>query len=473
MLKRLSLYSGNALKYAVAALILAVPLYPKFPFISVPGTYVSIRLEDFILLSTAVLLFFRVLPNLISVFKDKINRTIFLFLAIGLLSVGSGILLTNTVIPHIGLLHWARRVEYLMCFFIGVYSVRNREDLIFYIKCFIIVIFFAFIYGVGQKYWSWPVITTQNYEYAKGVALRFMPGGHLVSTFAGHYDLATFLVLLMPLFILLLTAKDKFLQSFKFGKNILWMRLILVITVLSGVWLLAQTASRISVAAYFMTVTIALFIARKFIFIPIVLIVSILFMSTSSNLMNRYIQVFEVYVQKVISVQSIELVGSALAQTLESNDTTTRRARDTTPPPASVEVFEDRSTSIRLNVEWPRAIRALQKNPLLGTGFSSITLATDNDYLRMLGEAGVLGFLAFSLIFYKIGLLFLSRFKLIFENNFESLVFIATISALPGIFLNAVFIDIFEASKFAIIFWLIMGITVAVVKNYKHDQQTN
>ena len=51
-----------------------------------------------------------------------------------------------------------------------------------------------------------------------------------------------------------------------------------------------------------------------------------------------------------------------------------------------------------MNVEWPRAIRALKKNPLLGTGYSSITLATDNDYLRLLGETGVLGFLAFLLI---------------------------------------------------------------------------
>ena len=35
----------------------------------------------------------------------------------------------------------------------------------------------------------------------------------------------------------------------------------------------------------------------------------------------------------------------------------------------------------------------------MGTGFSSITLATDNDFLRLLGETGITGFMAFFLIF--------------------------------------------------------------------------
>ena len=39
-------------KYLVSAIILAVPLYPKFPLIEVPGTFVSVRLEDFLLALT-------------------------------------------------------------------------------------------------------------------------------------------------------------------------------------------------------------------------------------------------------------------------------------------------------------------------------------------------------------------------------------------------------------------------------------
>ena len=91
-----------------------------------------------------------------------------------------------------------------------------------------------------------------------------------------------------------------------------------------------------------------------------------------------------------------ELVENALAE-----DFPQRIELENTPIPTeeSQPVFEDRSVSIRLNVEWPRAIRAFSKNPLLGTGYSSITLATDNDFLRLLGEVGLVGALAFFLIF--------------------------------------------------------------------------
>ena len=67
-------------------------------------------------------------------------------------------------------------------------------------------------------------------------------------------------------------------------------------------------------------------------------------------------------------------------------------------PPVDVDAGVARSGEIRFNVEWPRAITAFSKNPLLGTGPGSITLATDNDYLRSLGESGLLGFITFAFI---------------------------------------------------------------------------
>src|SRR3990172_6481923 len=39
----------NLLKYLTAAILLVIPLYPKFPLINIPGTYVSIRFEDFVI----------------------------------------------------------------------------------------------------------------------------------------------------------------------------------------------------------------------------------------------------------------------------------------------------------------------------------------------------------------------------------------------------------------------------------------
>ena len=135
------------------------------------------------------------------------------------------------------------------------------------------------------------------------------------------------------------------------------------------------------------------------------------------------------------------------------------------------EVREDRSTSIRLNVEWPRALRALTKNPLLGTGYSSIGLATDNDYLRALGEIGVLGFAAFILILRRAGDVFYrAREKLNDLPDIEK-GFVAGISGgFLGILINAVFIDLFEASKFATMFWLFVGLAVYLIKDKLNEQ---
>ena len=57
------------LKYTVAAIILVVPLYPKFPFIRVPGTFVSIRLEDLIIAFGALLLLVKIAPFVRNFFK--------------------------------------------------------------------------------------------------------------------------------------------------------------------------------------------------------------------------------------------------------------------------------------------------------------------------------------------------------------------------------------------------------------------
>ena len=120
-----------------------------------------------------------------------------------------------------------------------------------------------------------------------------------------------------------------------------------------------------------------------------------------------------------------------------------------------------------MNVEWPRAIRALTKNPITGTGYSSITLATDNDYLRMLGETGLLGFGSFWLAFGLIILTIIKKFPK--AEGPETLFIIGVFSAISGVLLNMVFIDLLEASKFAIAFWLILGFVVGLVKDYDKE----
>ncbi len=442
------------IKYTVASILIVVPLYPKFPFLRIPGTFVAIRLEDFLILFASFLLALIYLPKIGSLLEKPLSKAIALFLFVGLVSVLSGVFLTSTVVPHIGLLHWARRIEYFIPLFLGIEAIkRDRKNLEFYFKILLIVVFFVFIYGLGQKSLGWPIIITQNEEYSKGVALRWIPGSHINSTFAGHYDLATFLVMAMPIVV----------TSFFIIKG-LWTKITIAIVIFSGLWLLVNTASRISLLSYLFSVTVSLVLIKKYKAIPLVILISFIFVGFSSNLLVRYGRIIEVIKDGI--TYSHQLNYGLNIEPVHAQDNFEIRRTEVIPQPSPQPVFEDRSTNIRLNVEWPRALRAFFKNPFLGTGYSSITLATDNDYIRLLGEVGILGTLAFVTVLVRIGETLLRAFPFTkYYKNIE-LIFLAGISGgLVGLLTNAIFIDIFEASKFAIIFWLILGFAVSLAES--------
>lgn len=450
-LDKLSRQANSLLPYFVAAILLAVPLYPKFPFLSVPGVQVSIRLEDFLIFFVLLVWLLAYYKDLLQLMSNRVVQLILLFLAVGLLATISGIYLTRTVILHIGLLHWLRRVEYLSAFILGFSVIKSKTDIRFFVKVIMLVVFVAFLYGVGQKYLDVPIITTQNSEYSKGIALKYLPGGHLVSTFAGHYDLATYTILVIPLLLGLAVSDKSVLKKLNLFSNELMSRFTLLLMVFGAYWLLVNAASRISIVSYLGSVTLMMIFLKRHKLIPIILILSIILTSISSNLMDRYMRIFSVGLRRIAYVEEV------YAQV------------EDIPEPAPVP--EDRSSSIRLNVEWPRAIRAFTKNPLLGTGYSSITLATDNGYLRLLGELGALGFASLALLIGKIIHMLFEYWRHIKRQTVSSVYVLGILAAIPGVLLNMVFIDILEASKFAIMFWLLVGFAVksVVLENEKNN----
>lgn len=385
MLKRLKKLE-KLYKYLIAAILLVVPLYPKFPFIRVPGTFVSIRIEDFIILITAVIILFKLIANFRKHFQDKmktppaqrlgesssvavllktswsgassttslrgcgirlaaggINQAILLFIATGAVSLLSAIFITKTVVLHIGFLHLIRRIEYFIPFILGTVAVVDRKNLEFYLKVLMISVVFIFIYGIGQKYLQWPVIVTQNQEYSKGVALRYIPGGHINSTFAGHYDLSTFLVMTLPIFISLLAV------LMKKPKNLATKFSLFAVSVMA-VWLLAMSGSRISVASYLLSAMLALIFIKKYKFIPIMITVSLIIFSFSPSLRSRYTRLFDVTTDKLKTLDSKLLNNNNFANLIvyasdKPSESIMIRRELPTPTPTPPPVFEDRSTN--------------------------------------------------------------------------------------------------------------------------------
>jgi len=484
MSRLLELIEKNFLKYGTAAIIMAVPLYPKFPLFKIPGTYVAIRLEDFLIIFIALVWALTQLRQRLKFLRDDLSQTIIAYLAIGFLSLFSAIFITQTVEPHIAFLHSIRRVQYLVVFFIMVASIKSKKDIRFFVQVFLLTAFLVFLYGIGQKFFMFPVISTMNVEFAKGLALRLVSGARVSSTFAGHYDLAAYLVLLLPLTMAVVVAAKK-----------KWQRVFLLFFYGFLFWLLLASASRISFAAYLGAITITLVFLKKKAWIIPVIVLSLATSVFATELTERYAQTLRVSLIKMEEI-NIQLPWTKKPTRIAFEPEPTPTPM---PPPdpgvaAPVKVYkitstptptptltpggkryvyyggggeappEDRSTAIRLNVEWPRAIRAFLKNPLLGTGYSSITLATDNDYLRALGEVGLLGFLAFVFILIKIGL---KARKIVFSKTpieGEKAILIGIVGGALGFLANALFIDVFEASKVAITFWLLMGLLVGITR---------
>ncbi|MFH2085380.1 MAG: hypothetical protein ABII21_01150 [bacterium] len=131
------------------------------------------------------------------------------------------------------------------------------------------------------------------------------------------------------------------------------------------------------------------------------------------------------------------------------------------------------SVAIRLDALWPRAMAGFKKNPLLGSGYSTLTKATneeftvaestDNDYLRMLGETGLLGtltFLAIPLAFIYFSFQLFRRSQSILEKTFT----LGLLGAVIALFVNASYIDVFESSKIAYLLWFFGALIIRLAE---------
>lgn len=465
----------NILALGVIALLLFIPLYPKFPFFNVPGTYVAVRFEDFLVAAVIGIWFILQLRQRFPILRERVGRLILFYWAVGVLSLLSALLVTKNIFPHIAFLHYLRRIEYMSLFFIAFSSIKKIRNVYNYCLAIFIATLGVIIYGFGQKYLSWPVVSTMNVEFSKGMLLQLTEWTRINSTFAGHYDLAAYIVLILAV-----------TTAFIIWEKKKWLKILIGFLGVLTFYLLILTASRISFIAYLLAVSfVLLFLKRKW-FIPPVVILSIFVMFFSPDLGERFTVMLEPALRNLPEIRIFEFrrPREEIALRLEPTPTpeveeavekiekerkvtptpkvATVAAKPTWPAPEAAAVAAQRSTDIRFKMEWPRAIRAFLKNPILGTGYSSVTLATDNDYLRALAETGLLGFLAFGLIFLEIVrrvIVFLQKHPL----GFEKAVVIGISGAAFGFFANALFIDVFEASKVAFIFWLLMGILVGTI----------
>ena len=553
MKKVLSFLKENLLFVGTLFLLFFIPLYPKIPLVNVSNTWVYVRAEDFVVL---LVLFFW----LSLLFRKKVTlRTpltapIMIFWIVGAVSTIHGIVLffpgLPNVFPNVAFLSYLRHIEYMSLFFLAYSSMRKKSFLIPIIATLTATLFLASIYGIGQKYFGFPAYLTMNEEFAKGIPIQLSALSRISSTFAGHYDFAAYLALVIPITVSLIFGVKKWALKILFAG----VSLVAMIA-------LFMTVSRVSVFVLLISLLIVFLFQKKkivFLLIPGIIAAGLLFIVFKPTLLNRFSSTLsEVNVLvnaktgdaigEVKFVESAEYlkdkkIDQALTDDKSEVDLALRGAIDTLQMPVDPEAPEgkplkfpkeiplvraanvsngeslpqgtgyinlslspvtkrlgnffyelspnlatttsaqviivhgsflvkratayDLSFTTRFQGEWPHALEAFERNVFLGSGYGSVSLAVDNNYLRMLGEVGLLGAIAFFAILVSSGVVIAKAWGSIDSKLTKSFV-LGFCAGVIGLALNATLIDVFEASKIAFVLWLLMGFVLGHLALYK------
>lgn len=494
----------NLLHIALIFFIVAVALIPKIPVKHIEYTYIKIRIDDIIPVITGLVFLIQFIRRKVTLNTKFLVIFCFYWLAV-FISFFVGAYISNTIVVEgIGYLHSIRRVEYMFIFFIASSAVISQERFRQYMNIFLISLGVVSLYGIGQKFLSFPSIQTMNPAYSDGRVLFLNEYDRINSTFGGHFDLAGYLTFSIPIIL-------GFFMAYKH-------KMYLVLYVLAFTALL-YTSMRSAFGAYFLSVPTYLLLNKKFKMLLFVVIASAILTIATGQMLKRITSTFAfktVYVNTETQQTSIDqenspkelphggseikipIIGGksqntpvnaspeeirrvALEQAeqqfkqqgrkLNTDEINKRAAEISKFIKPQKSLLCDISCSVRLEVEWPRAIGAFMYNPIFGTGPSSITEATDNDILRSFGEVGLLGSFFFFFILFSICRYVLKAMKLAPKD--EKLIYSGFIFGVVALLLNAFYVDVFEASKVAYNFWLVAGLYVGVTSVIINDSKAH
>lgn len=456
-------------------LLAFIPLYPKLPlFDALPGYIVKVRLEDFLVLGAGIL-WLREIRLKRVVWNTSYFWWVTAYAAVGLLSITLGVLLTKTIpfeLLHIGksALTLLRYLEYFSLFFFMFSALKTKKQMGIVAVVLTLTLLGVVAYGLGQQFLHFPVYSTMNREYSKGETLYLEQGARPQSTFAGHYDLAAYLVIVLPLlFALGLSqfSKDKIRSLYG---------LLLLGSVGVGTVMLILTQSKTSIVGFGLGMFAVLFIfwlklrSKQLRLISAAIFVLICFVSgivgwrlAPQSIKNK----IEGYVGAGPSGQRpTDLVGDGYEDKVidvPQPDGTVKKVTTRVKSTWSANALKyGLSMGIRLDTLWPNALLGFSRDPLSGSGYGTLAMldsnlfqeadSTDNNYLRTLGETGILGFVSFY------GFLVFLLFQTLLDLRHGSDPWeIGFIGAILGLAISAIYLDVFAASKVAFVFWAITG----------------
>ncbi|MBI2195575.1 MAG: O-antigen ligase family protein [Candidatus Levybacteria bacterium] len=523
----------NILFIATLFLLSFIPLYPKIPIVDVQNTWVYVRLEDFVVLISLGIWVYLFIKKKVSL-RTPLTIPMLAFWIAGGIATLNGVMILfpmlSNVFANVGFLSYLRRIEYMSLFFIAYFGFRERRFLPYVCATLVITLLLIVGYGFGQKFLGLPAYLTMNEEFAKGIPIQLSGLSRIPSTFAGHYDLAAYLVLIIPIVV-----------SLVFGVKNWLIKILLLGSAALGFVLLSMTVSRVSFFVIMASLALLLILQRKKIILLSFIALFLLVLAVSPRLVERFqstvsevevlvdaktgqalgqvklvpkanfkdkVVVYDFIDTKIASRSSVIISYEELPDNLnlvvEPNASTGEtlpqgtsyinlslspvlrksdryiyeRNKDSKDPRAGqAQMYVgdfltkkarayDLSFTTRFQGEWPKTFMAFERNIFLGSGFGSVSLAVDNDYLRLLGETGLLGFASFIFIFLTI-FVYIKKLLPKIDSKLARSFILGFVAGTFGLALNAVLIDVFEASKIAFSYWLLTGIVLALLSSYK------
>ena len=155
MPKPSELFKKYGLTFLSGILFAFIILFPKLPLLDIFATWVYIRLEDILVVVAAVALVFVEIKSR-SVSKTPLTIPITIYWFVGFISVIVSLLFIGphlaNYFPHLTILHFLRRIEYMVLFFLTYRAFRRESGIWVYISILALVAVVILVYGLRQKF---------------------------------------------------------------------------------------------------------------------------------------------------------------------------------------------------------------------------------------------------------------------------------------------------------------------------------
>jgi len=408
-------------EHLLISLLIFIPLFPKIDMIQVPGTFTTIRIEDFVL-ALAILWSLVIMLRERGIIKiGAFSNVLILYIIISLFSLFAGVLQGTVELGWTPFLYFLRRIEYLSLLYVG-YILSNERSIGMINKWVVRIFFIVALIAILQKL---KIIGV----FLHGAYITSIEG-RMFSTFAAPGEFAAFISILFVFSIMGIFSAKKVQQLY-------WGMLAAF-----QLYVLSLSASRAEFMSLPVVVGLFAIIKRQTKYVILIfLLLAALFIVVAPT--EKF--------YALLSPETVDIIKdiAAGAKTIDIHRTFEMQRRGA--------VNYELSAVERITI-WSSAFSKFLCYPLLGVGQSAFGDYVDNNYIRILAENGILGFMAFFLLIY-----FLCKDCIKVYNNTAmpnevrnyALVILLIIINLS---VASLMVDAFEMSKIAFFLWLLVGV---------------